>query len=180
MGLSWLTVFHKWRNFTPCYDWLSLSFSHVRARLEPEIHHETDEIPEFVWHVCTQYSKSRFDGILLIFQLFVGLPAQIREVLNIKTPLSRKEPTQKHNSLLINLTHQSFSKGEPASLSCNCSTASAEDAATPPSHNPPPTGWEVVGACYMIRSMLSRGEWGECLGSRAQRRWDEKTKVSWC
>lgn len=63
---------------------------------------------------------------------------------------------------------------------CNCSTASAEDATPPLSPNPPPTGCEVVGACYMIWSMLSRGEQGECLGSRTQSQWDEKTKVSWC
>lgn len=48
------------------------------------------------------------------------------------------------------------------------------------SHNPPPAGCEVVGACYMIWSMLSRGERGECLGYRTQWQWDGKTKVSWC
>lgn len=63
---------------------------------------------------------------------------------------------------------------------CNCSTASAEDATPPLSPNPPPTGCEVVGACYMIWSMLGRGEQGECLGYRTQSQWDGKTKVSWC
>lgn len=51
--------------------------------------------------------------------------------------------------LLNTLTHRT-SGGEPVREGCECTAASADDAAPLCLTTPPFTGWEVVDACYMI------------------------------
>ncbi len=51
--------------------------------------------------------------------------------------------------LLNTLTHRTFG-GVPVCESCECTAASADDAAPLSLTTPPFTGCEVVDACYMI------------------------------
>lgn len=83
-------------------------------------------------------------------------------------------------SSLLNWPTKVFQRGSQWANAATAAQHLLKMQLPPLSPNPPPTGCEVVGACYMIWSMLSRGEQGECLGERTQSQRDEKTKVSWC